>query len=159
MTAPSSPTYSDTIVESTSSSTHSPQVFVSASASAEDVTAEDVEPLTLDPNPKATDTVGEPALLPHLEQLHESRVSTSQEEDETVSPEIRPALSSNEVQGKESLQTPEPGDGDGDDAHYPKPFVVAQVMVSVYLAIFLVALVRLGLGCPMVCITSGLMLA
>ena len=116
---------------------------MSASASVEDVTAQDVEPLALDSNPKATDTVDEPAPLPQIEDVPESRVSTSQEKDETVSPEIRPALSSNEVPGKESLQTPEPGDKDGDDAQYPKSSVVAQVMVSVYLAIFLVALVRL----------------
>ena len=120
---------------------------------------QDVEPLAPESNPEATDTVGEPAPLLQLEQVHGSGVSTSHKQDEAVSPEIRLALSSNDAPGKKSLQTPNPGDEHGDDAHYPRPFVVAQVMVSIYLAIFLVALVRPGFGYPVICITSRLMLA
>ena len=80
----------------------------------------------------AIDTVSEPAPLPPIEPGQETRVSASQEKDETVLPEIRPTLSSNYVEGKESLQTPEPGDENDDNAHFPTPFVVAQVMTSVY---------------------------
>ena len=87
------------------------------------------------------------------------RPCTTYDKDEAVSPEIRLALSSNEVPGKETMQTPEPADEHGDDADYPKPFVVAQVVVSVPLGNFLVSLVRPGLGNLMVFITLGLMLA
>ena len=75
-----------------------------------------------------------------------------------MSPKIRLALSSNEVPGKESMQTPEPADQHGDDVDYPKLFVVAQVVVSDHLGNFLVALVRPGLGNLMVFITPGLTL-
>ena len=114
------------------SNIHGAKVFVSSSASAEDVTAQETEPLTIESDPKAIDTVSEPAPLPPIEPGQETRVSASQEKDEAVLPDIRPTLSSNYVEGKESLQTPEPGDEDDDNAHYTTPFVVAQVMTSVY---------------------------
>ena len=74
--------------------------------------------------------------------------------DEKVLPEIQPVQSKHHADGNAHPQTSEHeednaddnADEDEDESQYPKPWAVAKVMVTIYLASFLVALVRSSWG-------------